>query len=103
VADGDLATVTATTSQSRTRIALAARHRVLAGGTPVPVETVPVVEPGCASRYPDIGRLDLTLGGSTQHYPALPVRVYGERYRLDPSGSLEVPLQRRHRPTATAP
>ena len=45
----------------------------------------------------------LTLGGSTQHYPALPVRVYGERYRLDPSGSLEVPLQRRHRPTATAP
>lgn len=45
----------------------------------------------------------LTLGGSVQHYPALPVRVYGERYRLDPSGSIEVPLQR-HRPSrATAP
>jgi trehalose/maltose hydrolase-like predicted phosphorylase len=37
----------------------------------------------------------LTLGGGAQRYPALPVRVYGERYRLDPSGSLQVSLQRR--------
>jgi trehalose/maltose hydrolase-like predicted phosphorylase len=42
----------------------------------------------------------LTLGGGAQHYPALPVRVHGRRYRLDPSGNLQVSLQRR-RPETT--
>jgi trehalose/maltose hydrolase-like predicted phosphorylase len=37
----------------------------------------------------------LTVGGSAQRSDLLPVRVFGEEYRLDPSGSVQVPLHRR--------
>jgi hypothetical protein len=37
----------------------------------------------------------LVLGDRTQRYAPLPISVNGERYRLDPGGGLEVPLERR--------
>ncbi|MET0764212.1 MAG: glycosyl hydrolase family 65 protein [Blastococcus sp.] len=38
----------------------------------------------------------LTIGGSSEQAAVLPVRVRDGNYRLDPRGSLEVPLRRRH-------
>ena len=38
----------------------------------------------------------LTVGGSRQRAAVLPVRIRDAEYRLDPRGSLEIPLQRRH-------
>jgi trehalose/maltose hydrolase-like predicted phosphorylase len=37
----------------------------------------------------------LVVGGGPRYDGELPLRVYGEDYRLDPSGSIDVPLPRR--------
>jgi hypothetical protein len=38
----------------------------------------------------------LTVGGSTERAAVLALRVRDDEYRLDPRGTLEVPLRRRH-------